>query len=111
MAAMEPAELDRVARAHGIRLMIDVNYHLITEAGHPPPQDYFASFTTLTKLGVLPAPFASRIAACAGLRDRIVHEYDEIDPARVHEGLQGTSRSPPSSSERAWPRLIRRPRV
>jgi uncharacterized protein YutE (UPF0331/DUF86 family) len=26
--------------------------------------------------------------ACAGLRNRIAHEYDEIDPARVHASLE-----------------------
>lgn len=68
--------------------MIDINYHLITEAEHPPPPDYFECFTQLAKLRILPAAFASRIAACAGLRNRIVHEYDEIDPRRVYEGVQ-----------------------
>lgn len=67
--------------------MIDINYHLITDAGHAPPRDYYASFTDLAKLHVLPPAFASQIAMCAGLRNRLVHEYDEIDPRRVHEGL------------------------
>lgn len=30
---------------------------------------------------------ARRIAACAGLRNRLVHEYDELDPEKVHEAL------------------------
>jgi uncharacterized protein YutE (UPF0331/DUF86 family) len=68
--------------------MIDINYHLITEAGQPPPRDYYESFVQLAPLGVLPPAFASRIAACAGLRNRIVHEYDEIDPERVYTALQ-----------------------
>ncbi|MGH7265049.1 MAG: type VII toxin-antitoxin system HepT family RNase toxin [Candidatus Rokuibacteriota bacterium] len=53
--------------------MIDVNYHLITQAGHPPPADYYESFVQLGRLGVLDPEFASRIAACAGPRNRIVH--------------------------------------
>ncbi len=68
--------------------MIDVNYHLLTETGHPPPTDYHASFTQLAGLGVLEREFAGRIAACAGLRNRIVHDYDELDPKKVHEALQ-----------------------
>lgn len=68
--------------------MIDVNFHLITEAGLPPPRDYYDSFTQLAKLKILAPAFASRIATCAGLRNRIVHEYDEIDPQKVHEALQ-----------------------
>jgi uncharacterized protein YutE (UPF0331/DUF86 family) len=65
--------------------MIDLNYHLLVESGHPPPKDYYESFTQLAKLGALPAEFAVRIAACAGVRNRLVHEYDEIDSERVHE--------------------------
>jgi uncharacterized protein YutE (UPF0331/DUF86 family) len=75
--------------------MIDINYHLITEAGHAPPRDYYDSFTQLAKLRILEPPFASQIAACAGLRNRLVHEYDEIDPRRVYEGLQAAVRDMP----------------
>lgn len=68
--------------------MIDINYHLITETGHHPPNDYYESFVRLGGLQVLPSDFARRMAACAGLRNRIVHEYDEIDPRKVYEALQ-----------------------
>jgi uncharacterized protein YutE (UPF0331/DUF86 family) len=67
--------------------MIDVNFHLLTETGHPPPADYYASFTQLAAIGVYDAEFGRRIASCTGLRNRIVHEYDEVDPHRVHEAL------------------------
>lgn len=75
--------------------MIDINYHVITGAGHAPPRDYHQSFTELGRLGILSAAFASQIAACAGLRNHIVHEYDEIDPRRVHEGLVAAVRDIP----------------
>ena len=75
--------------------MIDINYHLITEAGHPPPRDYYESFTQLAKLRILSPAFASQIAACAGLRNRLVHDYDAIDPRRVYEGLQAAVRDIP----------------
>ena len=67
--------------------MIDVNFHLLTETGHAPPSDCFASFTQLSELGVYEFEFGRRIAGCAGLRNRIVHEYFEVDPRRVHEAL------------------------
>lgn len=38
---------------------------------------------------------AQAIAACAGLRNRIVHEYDAIDPARSHGALQTAARDVP----------------
>lgn len=67
--------------------MIDINFHLITASGQPPPPDYYASFTRLSDLGVFDSGFAGTLAACAGLRNRIVHEYDEIDPAKVFDAL------------------------
>ena len=68
--------------------MIDVNYHLITELGQAPPRDYHESFVELGKLTVLSTEFAREIALAAGLRNRLVHEYDEIDAKKVHEALQ-----------------------
>jgi uncharacterized protein YutE (UPF0331/DUF86 family) len=79
-----------VAERHLERMigrMIDVNYHLLTESGQPPPSDYHASFVQLAAIGVLDAAFARRIASSAGLRNRLVHEYDEIDHRRVFEAL------------------------
>ena len=75
--------------------MIDVNYHVITESGHPPPSDYYASFVELARLGVLAPEFARRVAVCAGLRNRLVHEYDELDPTKVYEALQAACRDIP----------------
>lgn len=67
--------------------MIDVNYHVITGTGQPPPPDYYASFVKLGELGVLEPAFARDIARAAGLRNRIVHEYDGLDPAKVFAAL------------------------
>lgn len=49
--------------------MIDVNYHLLTTAGQAPPPDYHASFTRLA-------------------RNRLVHDYEEIDQAKVFDAIQ-----------------------
>lgn len=67
--------------------MIDINFHLITESGHAPPKDYHESFTRLGTLGVMTTDLAKETAMAAGLRNRIVHEYDDIDPERVYEAL------------------------
>jgi uncharacterized protein YutE (UPF0331/DUF86 family) len=75
--------------------MLDLNYHLIVESGMRPPKDYYESFTELAKLGTLPAAFAGRIAACAGLRNRLVHEYDDIDMERVYEAVASALRDVP----------------
>ena len=68
--------------------MIDINFHFITETGHPPPADYYRSFTALADLNILDRAFAVRIAGCAGLRNRIVHEYNDLDSTKIHEALQ-----------------------
>jgi uncharacterized protein YutE (UPF0331/DUF86 family) len=68
--------------------LIDVNFHLLTESGQAPPSDYYASFVELATIGVLDPVTARRIASCAGLRNRIVHEYDEIDPTKVHAAIR-----------------------
>ena len=67
--------------------MIDVNYHLLLEQGHPPPAHYFASFVKLAELGVVDAAFARRLAPAAGLRDRLVHQYEEVDPGKLFDAL------------------------
>ena len=68
--------------------MIDINYHLLTETGKPPPTDYFNSFLELAEIDAYPLDFAKKVAPAAGLRNRLVHEYDEIDPEKVYRGLK-----------------------
>ena len=80
--------------------MIDINYHLITETDHSPPSDYYQAFTQLAGLGVLDRDLAGRMAAYAGLRNRITHEYDELDPQKVHESLQAAMRDIPDYLQR-----------
>ncbi len=75
----------RLQRAIGRR--IDVNEHLLTARGEPPSADYHASVLALADLGVLEHEFARRVARSAGLRNRLVHDYDDLDPCRVFEAL------------------------
>ena len=67
--------------------MIDVNYHLLTNVGQPPPADYHASFTQLGAVGVLDTTFASRITRSAGLRNRLVHDYDDLDQRLLFDAI------------------------
>jgi uncharacterized protein YutE (UPF0331/DUF86 family) len=83
----------RLERAVG--RMIDINYHLITASGHPPPSDYHASFLKLADLGVLDPEFARRIARAAGLRNRLVHDYEDLDPGKVFDALDDALRDVP----------------
>lgn len=75
--------------------MIDVNYHVLIESGEAPPPDYYESFLRLAPLGVYPSDFARRVASSAGLRNRLVHQYDEIDPVLLHEAVRSALRDVP----------------
>jgi uncharacterized protein YutE (UPF0331/DUF86 family) len=82
-------------RMIGRMIDININYHLLTQAGQPPPADDYASFLQLAGIGVVDHEFARRLAASAGLRNRIVHEYDEMDPQKVYEAPRAATRDIP----------------
>jgi uncharacterized protein YutE (UPF0331/DUF86 family) len=66
-----------------IEAALDVNAHLIAELGGEVPDDYYGGFLKVGQLGVLPTDLASALAPSAGLRNRLVHEYETIDDAKV----------------------------
>src|SRR4030042_5147342 len=66
-----------------IEAAIDINVHLIMEAGHTPPDDYYESFVKMGELGIISSDLADKLAPSAGLRNRLVHEYDMLDHAVV----------------------------
>ena len=75
--------------------MIDINFHLVVAARGVPPRDYRQSFLMLAELGVVPAAEAAELAKAAGLRNRLAHEYDAIDPAIVHAAAADAARDVP----------------
>ncbi len=86
---------DEVARRATERLLqeaidaaVDVNMHMLRGLGRPVPEDYFRSFTALGDAGVLDEALARRLAPAAGLRNRIVHGYEELNDAVVLEAAR-----------------------
>jgi len=67
----------------GIEAALDVNAHLIAELGAEVPDDYYGGFVKLGNFGVLPRELALSLAPSAGLRNRLVHEYESLDDAKV----------------------------
>ena len=68
---------------------IDINYHLLTEFGYSPPKDYFESFTRLSAdLKIFSYKFSKKLAQLAGLRNRLAHEYDDIDEKKVYQAIK-----------------------
>ena len=62
---------------------VDVNLHVLRAGAGEPPPDYYESFVRLGCAGVIPEELARDLAPSTGLRNRIVHEYDELDDAII----------------------------
>ncbi|MDD4990013.1 MAG: DUF86 domain-containing protein [Candidatus Pacebacteria bacterium] len=60
--------------------MIDVNQHFIKELGFDVSDDLEGTFHVLGENNILPKDFILKIAPTVGLRNRLVHRYEEIDP-------------------------------
>lgn len=71
-----------------IEAMLDVGNHLIAVKGWLAPQEYRDVFLILQRNAVLPAKDAQRYVAMVGLRNRLVHAYDEIDYRQIHRLLR-----------------------
>lgn len=69
---------------------IDVNRHLIAELGDGTEKirNYEDTFHALAKLGVYDEEFAKKIAPSAGLRNRLVHEYNDTKPEIIHASVK-----------------------
>jgi len=70
-----------------IDLALDVNNTLIKKSDRYPAQDYYSSFLELIDLEILSEEFAEDIAPSTGIRNRLVHEYEEVDNKVVYQNL------------------------
>lgn len=72
-----------------INRAIDINQHLIAELGegNEPVRGYEDTFYAVAKLGVYPEDFAKEIAPSAGLRNRLIHEYNNTKEEIVYASV------------------------
>lgn len=75
-----------------VEAAVDANLHLVRAAGGPTPPDYYQSFVELGRQGVAPPSLAERLAPAAGLRNRLVHEYDVIDDSIILQAVGAARR-------------------
>ena len=71
----------------------DINGHLIVSSDRKPPADYYTSFVKLSDCRILDKKFVKNISPSAGLRNRLVNEYEEIDDKIVYKSIQKTIES------------------
>ena len=76
-----------------VRRKIATNLHLLRATGAETPTDYYESFISLGQAGVIPRELAERLAPAAGLRNRLVHEYDDIDDEIVLKAVSEARQS------------------
>ena len=75
--------------------MIDINYHILSEKEDETPLDFYNSFIMLGTKKYLPMKLAETMASSAGLRNRLAHEYDEIDPKKIYEAMETSLKDVP----------------
>lgn len=66
---------------------IDINEHILSKLNPGKSETNFNSFIILGKYSVITVELARQIAPSSGLRNRLVHEYDEIDPRQVFKAI------------------------
>jgi len=67
---------------------IDLNYHILKEEYEIMPQDYYNSFIEIGKTKLISEDLAKQMAAMAGLRNALAHEYDKIDQNLIFNSLK-----------------------
>ncbi|MCX6718282.1 MAG: DUF86 domain-containing protein [Candidatus Staskawiczbacteria bacterium] len=75
--------------------MIDINYHILSEKENEIPTDFYNSFIELGRKKYLPFKLAEIMANSAGLRNRLAHEYDEIDAKKIFEAIASCLKNTP----------------
>ncbi|MGI5880072.1 MAG: type VII toxin-antitoxin system HepT family RNase toxin [Syntrophomonadaceae bacterium] len=65
----------------------DINNMLLTLHENKGATDYFNSFIDIAELNIIPVEFALQIAPSTGLRNILVHEYEEIDDEIVYHSI------------------------
>ena len=66
-----------------IQAMIDVAYHLAAKAFGSAPADAYEAFAVLARRGAIPAARLVPYRQMLGLRNRLVHGYQDIDDEQV----------------------------
>lgn len=65
----------------------DIIFHLISVKGEPMPTSYKAAFLRAGEMGIIGEELSKNLALGAGLRNILVHEYEEIDYSLVHKSI------------------------
>ena len=71
-----------------VEYALDMNRAILEADRAEPPQTSYNTFLETERLGIIPPELTPRLASTTGLRNRLVHRYDEIDNKAVYYSLQ-----------------------
>jgi uncharacterized protein YutE (UPF0331/DUF86 family) len=74
---------------------IDINDHILSKLNPGKSYTNFEAFIELGKYQIITPELAKQIAPSSGLRNRLVHEYDDIDPNQVFKAINFALRQYP----------------
>ncbi|KKP97461.1 MAG: hypothetical protein US25_C0002G0006 [Candidatus Moranbacteria bacterium GW2011_GWE1_36_7] len=63
--------------------VIDINTHIISQDNLRAPEDATDTFHVLEKVHVLPMEFVQKFSPVVGLRNKIVHDYEDINVEKL----------------------------
>lgn len=70
-----------------IETVLSIGNHVIADSGLAQPGTYAEIIAVLGRVGVLEPELAVELQPMARMRNRLVHHYQDVSPAAVHEIL------------------------
>jgi uncharacterized protein YutE (UPF0331/DUF86 family) len=70
-----------------IQAVLDISHHIVADRSLQLPADSKSLFDLLARQKVISKKLSTKLAAMAGFRNVLVHEYLEIDRRRVYRAL------------------------
>ena len=70
----------------------DIVFHMISDKGESAPASYKSAFLRAGELKIISKKLSESLALSAGLRNILVHEYEEIDFKIVHKSIPSAVR-------------------
>ncbi|HAI52608.1 MAG TPA: DUF86 domain-containing protein [Firmicutes bacterium] len=85
--ASHPFAFDAAVRSLQVLIeaMLDIGGHIVAREGYGIPKTYAGIITLLAEHGVIDREQTANYVAMVRFRNRVVHLYDEVEPAIVYQ--------------------------
>lgn len=71
-----------------VSVSTDIIFHLLTQRGEEIPTTYRTAFLRAGEISLLSEDLAFRLAQAAGMRNILVHGYEEIDYKIIYQSIK-----------------------